>query len=53
MVDGRNRHLDGHQLKSTASISAVDSVPPSTPATLETVRDLTVGGPTGSDIHMC
>ena len=31
------RHLDGHQPKRTASVSAVDSAPPSTPAPLETV----------------
>ena len=53
MVDGGNRHLDGHQPKRSASVSAVDSTPPSTPATLETVRDFTVCGPTGSDVHLC
>ena len=31
------RHLDGHQPMRTASVSSVDSAPPSTPAPLETV----------------
>ena len=29
------RHLDGHQPNRTASVSAVDSAPPSTPAPLD------------------
>ena len=32
-----SRHVDGHQPKRTASVSAVNSAPPSTPATLETL----------------
>ena len=38
-VDGPSldRHQDCHQPKRAASVSAVDSAPPSTPAPLETV----------------